>query len=313
MKLLEILNETPKKVEYYAIKKPKYNKDNSEYEIISNTTMCLTTFDKNKSLENFYPLLQAKVKDIFENQVIEEYSNKENTGLNLYFDSSVTFNYDNLSAQLCSLDLLEENISLNYIIVKATFQFDDLLIWIKLKSPLKIENGVLIYDKDSYQINFRKDDITINNYPSLNFNIEDITFVKYLDDFYIVNKDLYQRYFNLESFYVKQVKDLIYNNKKLVLDEYLVTKANARMIYEHFEKIDQFILKIELNEISLADIQYLIKHLNLSLQTNENKQIILKTPQDLVDLLLLSSGCLGINSLTNEKFKVKRPNYLEIE
>lgn len=136
MKLLEILNETPKKVEYYAIKKPKYNKDNSEYEIISNTTMCLTTFDKNKSLENFYPLLQAKVKDIFENQVIEEYSNKENTGLNLYFDSSVTFNYDNLSAQLCSLDLLEENISLNYIIVKATFQFDDLLIWIKLKSPL---------------------------------------------------------------------------------------------------------------------------------------------------------------------------------
>lgn len=313
MKLLEILNETPKKVEYYAIKKPKYNKDNSEYEIISNTTMCLTTFDKNKSLENFYPLLQAKVKDIFENQVIEEYSNKENTGLNLYFDSSITFNYDNLSEQLCSLDLLEENISLNYIIVKATFQFDDLLIWIKLKSPLKIENGVLIYDKDSYQINFRKEDITINNYPSLNFNIEDITFVKYLDDFYIVNKDLYQRYFNLESFYVKQVKDLIYNNKKLVLDEYLVTKANARMIYEHFEKIHQFILKIELNEISLADIQYLIKHLNLSLQTNENKQIILKTPQDLVDLLLLSSGCLGINSLTNEKYKVKRPNYLEIE
>lgn len=312
MKLLEILKETPKKIEYYSIKKPNYNKDSYEYEIISNKSICLTSFDTNKSLEKFYPLITSKLSDIFENQVVEEYSNKEKINSNLYLDSSIIFNYDNLQEQLCSLDLLEENISLNYIIIKGIYQYSDLLIWIKLKSPLKIENGVLIYDKDNYQINFRQEDISINNYPSLNFNIEDIAFIKYMDDFYIINKELYQKYFNLESFYVRQVKELIYNNNRIISDEYMVTKANSKMIYEHFDKIEQFISKIENNELSLSDVQYLINHLNLSIQANEHKQIILKTPQDLVDLLLLSSGCLGINSLTNEKFKVKRPNYLEL-
>ena len=141
-------------------------------------------------------------------------------------------------------------------------------------------------------------------------NIEDIAFIKYQEDFYIINKDLYQKYFNLESLYVEKVKELIYRNSKLVLDEYLVTKASAKMIYEYYGSIEDFIEKMAQDKISIENVANMIKHLDLNLQISEEKKIILKTPQDLVDLLLLSSGCLGINSLTNEIFKVKKPNYL---
>ncbi len=310
MKLVEVINEEVKKVEFYAIKKPKYHKESIRYEIKENATLCLSTFDKNKQLENLFALLISKIKEIFSNQVIDEYSNEFNQEPNLYLDSSITFNYDNVLEQLCTPSLLEESLSLNYLLIKAIYQHDDLLIWIKLKTPLKLENGMFMNGQDKYQINFKQDEITLDNYPNINFSLEDLSFIKYQDDFYIINKDLYQKYFDLETFYVKQVKDLIYKNNKLILDEYLVTKANARMIYEYYESIEEFINKMDTNEISLTNVEEMIKHLNLSLQISENNQIILKTPQDLVDLLLLSSGCLGINSLTNEIYKVKKPNYL---
>ena len=54
----------------------------------------------------------------------------------------------------------------------------------------------------------------------------------------------------------------------------------------------------------------MINQLNLTLEFTSENKFVLKRPKDLMDLLLLSNGCLGINSLTHEKFKVKRPNYL---
>lgn len=310
MKLWDVINQDVKKIEFYAIKKPKYHKESVRYEIKENSSLCLTTFDKNKQLEQLYPLLIKQIKDIFNNQQLEKYSNEFNQEPNLYLDSSIDFNYDLLLEQLCTPGLLEESLSLNYLLVKGIYQNDDLLIWIKLKSPLKLEHGLFVFDKNTYQLNFNQNDIGISNYPQLNFNIEDIAFIKYQEDFYIINKDLYQKYFNLESFYVEKVKELIYRNSKLVLDEYLVTKASAKMIYEYYGSIEDFIEKMAQDKISIENVANMIKHLDLNLQISEEKQIILKTPQDLVDLLLLSSGCLGINSLTNEIFKVKKPNYL---
>ncbi|MGL4383359.1 MAG: hypothetical protein ACRCTA_06545, partial [Bacilli bacterium] len=55
-----------------------------------------------------------------------------------------------------------------------------------------------------------------------------------------------------------------------------------------------------------------IASLNLSLSyQGDNNTFLLKKPQDLKDLILLSSGCLGINQLSGNMYKIKNPNYLE--
>lgn len=310
MKLMDVLNGEVKKVEFYVVKKPKYHRESVRYEIKENSTLCLSSFDKDNKLTKFYSVIQKRINEIFDEQVIEEYSNDFNQEPNLYLDASITFNYDNVLEQLCTPSLLEDSLSLNYLLVKAIYEKDEILIWIKLKSPLKIEEGVILNEADNFRINFTQENIGIENFPNISFNLDNLAFINYEQDFYIVNKELYQKYFDLETYYVKQVKDLIYRNNSLVLDEFLVTKSNAKMIYEYYEKIEQFIEKLATNELAIEQIETMIDQLNLSLQMSQDKQIILKTPQDLVDLLLLSSGCLGINSLTNEPFKVKKPNYL---
>ncbi|MDL2212102.1 hypothetical protein LJB88_04425 [Erysipelotrichaceae bacterium OttesenSCG-928-M19] len=304
----EIIN-----IEYYGARKPKFHKDEQTYYFEENSLVALSTFDNSSQLKNFFKIIKEKLENTFMEFSIKDYSNDDNFEGFIYLDQMLQLNYqEKLNQQLTSITLLgDEALSFSYLLVKCiNAEGDDLLIWFKLKSPLKIENNTFNYASDNYDLKITKDGLTIDNYPSIKLDLNGLAFICIKDDFYIINKDLYQKYFNLESYYYYQAEKIVYQNDNIISDGQLLTKTNAKLVYEYFDFIDDLCAKIKSGVYTEQQIKHNIERLNLQLDFNNDNKFILKKAQDLVDLLLLSAGCYGINSLNDEVFKVKKPQYL---
>ncbi|MEG0284031.1 MAG: hypothetical protein RR543_04375 [Erysipelotrichales bacterium] len=314
MKLESFFKEELTIVEYYGAKKPKYHKEDQQYFFDTDSIVALSALDESDSLKGFFNVISEKLIDMFTNLTIKDYGNDDMYLGYIYLDETTSLNHqEKLNEQIASISLIEaESVTFNYVIVKAINESgEELLIWLKLKSPLKIENNTFLNNPDNYEIKFTKDGIKVDNYPNFYIDTNLIAFVLYENDFYVLDKDLYQKYFNLESYYLKQASQMVYANDNIISDGELLTKGNAKMICEHFEKVEEMLEQLERHEMSSEIVIKVIDQLKLGIQyRSEEDKFILRKPQDLVDLVLLSSGCLGINSITNEPFKVKKPDYL---
>jgi len=315
MKLLDSIKKETKKIEIYGAKKPKYHKEEQHYFFDNDSLVAISTFDNLNNISSFYEIIKEKLMETFDDIHIKDYNNDDNFAGFAYLDQEVKLNYqDQLNEQTTSISLLEkETLSFSYIIIKVINEENEFLVWFKLKSPIKIENNTFYYNPDNYEVKITKDGLKINNYPEFNVDINLLAFIYYNDDFYILDKDLYQKYFNLETYYYKQASLIVYDNDNIISDGELLTKGSAKLICEYFDQIDTMCKQINDGELSKDKINQVISFLNLGLQFNDDNKFILKRPKDLMDLLLLSNGCLGINSITNTQFKVKKPQYLADE
>lgn len=314
MKILDFIKKDVLTVEYYGAKKPKYRKDEQAFFFENDTLVALSSFDNKQSLKSFYSIIKEYLIEYFNETEIKDYTNKDLFAGFAYLDKNISLNYqDSLNLQTTSIALIEaETISFNYILIRVVnTDNDEALIWVKLKSPLKIENNTFVYTPTSYQVKIDKDGLSINNYPAFNIDLSLISFIKLDDSFYILDRELYQKYFNLDSYYFSLASDIIYNNDNLISDGQLLTKGHARLICDYFEQIDLLTRQIQNNTLSNHKIQQVIDNLNLQLELTDENKFLLKKPSDLMDLLLLSCGCLGINVLNDEIIRVKRPQYLD--
>ena len=314
MKLIDSLKKKENKIEFYGARKPKYHKEEQHFFFDHDSLVAISTFDDLKNLDNFYEIIKASIIEKFSDIHIKDYNNDDNFGGFAHLDQTITLDYQNtLNEQIASLSLLEKEVlPFSYILVKVTNEDGDILIWLKLKSPLRVENNTFYYNPDNYEIKFTKEGIKVSNYPAFYLDINNIAFIYCHDDFYILDKELYQKYFNLESYYYKQASQIVYENDNIISDGQLLTKGSAKLICEYFDRIDLMCQQINSGELSKEKVKQIISLLNLGIEYNDAK-FILKRPKDLMDLLLLSNGCLGINSLNDEQFKVKKPQYLADE
>ncbi|MDF9867569.1 hypothetical protein OKW22_001144 [Bacilli bacterium PM5-3] len=314
MKLIDSLKKDTKKIEFYGARKPKYNKEEQAFFFENDSLVALSTFDDLNNLNNFYEIIKNSLIEKLDDIHIKDYSNDDNFAGFAYLDQEIKLNYqDSLNEQTTSISLLEkESLSFSYILIKVINEDDEILIWVKLKSPLKIENNTFYYNPDDYEVKITKDGLKVSNYPAFKVDVNLVSFIYLNDDFYILDKELYQKYFNLETYYDNQASQIVYNNPNIISDGQLLTKGSAKLVCEYFEQIDSMCQQINDGSLSKEKVKEVISFLNLSLEYNDDK-FILKRPKDLMDLLLLSNGCLGINSLTNTQFKVKRPQYLADE
>lgn len=313
MKINEYLEKEIINIEYYGAKKPKYHYDEQSYVFAEDSLVALSTFDSSQSLKNLFELIKDKIIEEFSSITIKDYSNADNYEGFAYLDQNVIINYqEQLNQQTTAIKLLNaDNLSFSYLLIKVIFADDtEILIWVKLKSPLKVSNNTFVYQADEYNVTITKDHFQINNYPLFKLDLNLIAFIYVENDFYILNKELYQKYFNLETYYYTQASQLVYHNDVIISDGNLLTKANAKLIFEYFDRIEQLTNKIADGTFSQEQIKQMITRLDLAIDYTDDNKFILKEPKDLLDLLLLSCGCLGINSLTNEPFKIKRPQYL---
>lgn len=313
MKIIDALNSNIKKIEYYASTKPKYNKEEQMFFYDESSLLSLNQFDQNEQFSSFFNAVKEKTKELLENSNILDYSNETNHLGNIYLDQDVTLEYDNkMNESLASLQLIEkENLNLSYFIIKIILEDKDVLLFFKLKNPLKIIDNSLAFDPNIFQFSFQKDGLNISSASSFNLDINSLVFILFEEDFYILDKEYYQKYFNLETFYLKQASIIINNYDGIISDGELITKANAKLVYEHHSQIDSMISKIEDGQLNKESLKYMINELNLDLDYQETQnKFILKKPSDLVDLVLVSCGCLGINQFSNEKYKVKNPKHL---
>lgn len=315
MNLIKALKSEVSKVEFYASKKPKYNKEEQAYQFDNDTIVSLNTFDTKNSLDKlFLEVMQNDLTSLIEEKEVKDYSNQEFENSHIYTDTSVDLDTSIINANLCSIALIEkESVSLDYLLIKVVSSSnEDILIWYKLKSALKIENNLLNYQKNEIQIQINKDGITYDNYPKFEFDLSSLAFICYDEEFYIFDKSLYQKYFSLENYYFYLANKQIDSNENIISDCNVITKGNAKFVCEYFDNITKAFSDIQINKINTKELSNSIYELNLGLDYNsEDNTFILKKPQDVKDLILLCSGCLGINKLTNEKFKVKKPNSLE--
>lgn len=312
MKIIEFLKTENKNIELYACKKPKYQQDIQSYHFENDSLLALNPFDQNNNFENFFPIISGKLIEIFEEYSIEEYTNKNNYEGYIFLNEKIKLSYqEQLNEQLCSLGLIEsESVNFNYLLIKIANNIDEMLVWIKLKSPIKILNNTFFYQPDVYELKITNKGMAIDNFPKINFSVQDISFIYYHDDFYIMNRDLFQKYFNLNSFVYYQAQLCIDNQPNIICDNQVVTKSNAKLVYENFSAVDYLCDQIKNNQISILDITHTISKLHLDLSIDQDNKFILKKPSDLIDLILLSSNCMGINQLTDEIIKVKKPQYL---
>lgn len=314
MKIIEFLNTEIINIEYYGARKPKYHKEEQHYFFETDSLVALSTFDHLNSLKDFFSVIKEKLIENLTDITIKDYTNEDNFPGYLYLDENVNLNYQEaLNEQVTTISLIEkDSLTFNFIIIKLiNADSQEVLIWLKLKSPLKVENNVFFHNPDNYEVKITKDGLKVANYPGFYIDVNLVSFILFEDDFYILDKDLYQKYFNLETYYLRQASDVVYANDNIISDGELLTKGNAKLIYEYFENIELMFSKLENDEIDKDNVKTMINALNLKLEYNaDTNKFILKSAKDLTDLLLLSSGCLGINSLTNEQFKVKKPQYL---
>ena len=313
MKIIDALNSDIKKIEYYASAKPKYNKEEQVFFYDESSLLSLNQFDQSEQFSSFFNVIKEKTKELLENSNILDYSNENNNLGDIYLDQDITLEYDNkMNESLASLQLIEkESLNLSYIIIKIVLEDQDVLLFFKLKNPLKIIDNSLAFEPDVFQFSFQKDGLNISNAAKFNLDINLLVFILFEKDFYVLNKDYYQKYFNLETFYLKQASMIINNYDGIISDGELITKANAKLVYEHHLQIDSMISKIEDGKLNKESLKHMINELNLDLEYQEaQNKFILKKPSDLVDLVLVSCGCLGINQFSNEKYKVKNPKHL---
>jgi len=317
MKLKDFLNSEHTHIETYGAKRVKYNKEESIYYYENNTLVALNTFDPSKSLQDFFSVkVKEQLLDMLDGIESKPYTNQDNfTGI-LYLDETTNLTYqETLNESLASIAMLDATMqSFPYLIYKVTNDSEEMLVYIKLKTPIKIENNQFYVNPTLHQLKIGKDSMSIDNYPTFTIDVENIPFIYYNQDFYVLDKELYQKYFNLNTHYQVQAENMVYHDNNIISDGNLLTKANAKFVCENFELFKFFINEIEDESISKESIQQVIDTWSLSLQYQpEDNKFILKRPKDLIDVILLSSSCLGINSITNQPYKVKRPNYLANE
>lgn len=316
MNIVDFLRSDITHMEFYGAKRPKYHKEERNFFFENDTLVSLSTFDSAKSLSKFFeniikPHLIEQLNEIH----IKDYDNKDNFVGFMYLDQDNKLNYlESMNETQASLGLLEApSLSFPYLVIKLenSDQYE-LLIFTKLKSPIKVENNVFYTNPENYEIKINKEGMVVDNYPSFNIDLSLISFFYFKDDFYILDKENYQKYFNLETYYQKQASMMVYHNDQIISDGEILTKSNAKFVCEYFENVETFIKQIQEENLSKESITRIIESLNLGFDfIQETDKFILKKPKDLVDLILLSSGCLGINTLTNEPFRVKKPNYLD--
>lgn len=315
MKLIDALKLDAKKVELYAARKPKYNYEEQNYFFDNDALLALSLFDPQQKFATFYQVIKQHLLSVLANMETKDYSNEDNFEGFIFLDSNTNLDYQaRLIPQICALDLLDrQHLSFPYLLIRVLNEkHDDLLIWLKLKAPIKIEENSFDTSKYEYQLKLKKDDISIDNYPNISFSLDMISFILYQDDFYILDKALYQKYFNLESYYVRQAQNLVFEDQRLISDAQIITKANSRFIYEFYEGLDHFLNELVEDASLHQQVSQTLAELDLQLGFDqEKKQFLLKQPQDIIDLILLSNGCLGIDKYTNQEYRVKKPNYLE--
>jgi len=314
VKLIDFLNSDINNIEVYGAKRPKFNKESSLYFFEENMLVSLSTFDYAQNIKSFFnAVMKPHLIDFLQDNEIKAYSNDDNLSGYVYLDENTNLSYkDSLNQSLTSIALLEgESVSFQYLVFLLSSDDDEMVIFMKLRSPLKVENNTFYIKPNNYDLTISKDNIDINNYPSITLDLDLISFINYKDDFYVIDKDLYQKYFNLDSYFFRQAENLVYHNSNIISDGNLLTKSNAKFVYEHFDVFHSFINSLEDEEISKDSVQHVIDTFSLGIQYNEDgHKFILRKPQDLIDMILLSSSCLGINSITQQPYKIKRPNYM---
>lgn len=312
MKITDFINNEKTNIELYACKKPKYHQDTQSYHFENDSLLALSPFDQNNNFENFFPIINDRLKELFSEYSIEEYTNANNYDGYIFLNEKIKLSYqETLIEQLTSLALIEsESVNYNYLLIKIISETQEMLVWLKLKSPLKILNNTFFYQPDVYEMKITNKGVNIDNFPKINFSPNDISFLYYNNDFYILNRDLFQKYFNLNSFAFYQAQQYIDQQKNVICDNQVVTKSNAKLVYENFQAVDYLCEQIQSNQLSILNLTETIDKLNLDLSLDQNNKFILKKPSDLIDLILLANNCMGINQLTDEIIKVKKPQYL---
>lgn len=311
MQVQDFFKQEVKNINFYGANKPKYQKDMQVYTFLNGSLVDLSAFDTESKLTSFYSLIKERLIDLFDETTIKEYDNKDNYEGFIYFDQTRDLDYkETLNPSQTSLALIEaESASYNYLLVQVISESDEMLIWLKLKSPLKVINNTFYNETNQFELTIKQDGININNYPSINIDLNSIAFINYNDNFFIFNKDLYQKYLNLDNYFMHQANMFIDEQSALVCDGEVITKANAKLVYENFESINYLCEQLDKDLISEEKLIQSISNLDLDL-TYENKRFILKKPSELLNLLLLSSGCVGINPLDQSIIMVKKPQFL---
>lgn len=312
MQLQDFFKQEVVSLNFYAANKPKYQKDDQAYAFMPDAVLDLSIFDTENKLDSFYLVIKERLLELLEETTIKEYDNKTNYEGFIYFDKSNELIYqDILNPTQTALALIEsETISYSYLLIQIVTKDDELLLWLKLKSPLKIVNNTFLNDTNIFELTIKKDNIGINNYPKVNIDLNNIAFLYYKEAFFIFDKELYQKYLNLDNFYVHQANMFIDEQALLVSDAELITKSNAKLIYENFNNISLLCEQLEQGSITNEKLTQIIKELDLDLTFDENNRFILKSPKELQSLLLLSSGCIGINPLDESIIIVKKPQFL---
>lgn len=312
MTLIEFFKQPVDSINFYAVSKPKFQKDIRAYTFLNDSVLDLSAFDTEDKLLFFYNVIKDKLVSVLEDTAIKEYDNKNNFEGFVYLDEHQELVYqDMLNPTHASLALIEaEAVSYSYLLVQVITKEDEALIWLKLKSPLKVINNTFLNESSLFDLTIKADGLTINNYPSINIDLNSIAFLYYREDFYIFDKELYQKYLNLDNYYVHQANMLVDEQALLVSDGELITKANAKMVYENFNGIATLCDQLEKGIISNEKLRQIINELELDINFSEDNRFILKRPKELLNLLLLSSGCVGINPLDQSIIIVKKPQFL---
>ncbi|MGL4382362.1 MAG: hypothetical protein ACRCTA_01445, partial [Bacilli bacterium] len=253
MTLSQFLKTNITNAEFFASKKPKYDKEEAAYVFENDSLVCLNQYDDKQVLLHLTKPIIKQLEDTLEDATFKDYTNTDALAGIINVDKNTSLLYqDNLIPQLCSLALIEsERASFSFMIIKlVNDQLEECLVWLKLKAPLKIENNMFVNNHFNYQVAFTKDGVTFDNYPTFNLDISLISFILYDKEFYILEKELYQKYFNLDSFYLYEATNLVYNNNRIISDGSLLTKGNAKFIYDHFYNVEDLFVALEDETIS---------------------------------------------------------------
>lgn len=316
MEIKDILKQEFSHVELYLAKKTKYNKESKDYFFDRDSLVSLDLYNPNSNFSDLFNNVREYLNTYLSTiDTLQEYTTKDCEAHFLTVDNSIDLDYqESLVKQLCSIALIEsESVSFNYLLFKAiTHDNEDFMIWIKLKSPVKVVEQQFLNNTNSFTLSIQEDKIVSNNYFNFDFDIENIAFMYYKKEFYIIDSSLYQNYFNLKTLSFLQAENIVYNSDCLINDGEILTKQNAKLIKDYFENVEIFINEIDNDNISRQEVSKMIDILNLSMTyQEEDNKFLLRKPSDLKDLILLASGCLGINKLTDNQYRVKKPNFLE--
>lgn len=316
MEIKDILKQEFSHIELYLAKKAKIDPQTKMYTFKKDTLVNLDLYNPNNNFEGLF----NKIREYLNSRLatvdqLHEYSIENGGAYDLCVDNNIQLDYnETLVKQLCSLALIEsEEVNFNYLLFKAvSHDKEDFMLWIKLKSPVKVRDQNFSINHNSFTLSIHQDKIVTDNYFNFKFEVENIAFMYYKKDFYIIESSLYQNYFNLKTQDFLKAEETVYNSESIISDGAILTKQNVKLINVYFQNVEDFVEKIHTEEINKHKVIQTINELDLNLIYDEsNNKFILKKPSDLKDIILLASDCLGINKLTERKFRVRRPDFLE--